>query len=134
MKQFIVLLAVIPVMLLFFMQFSLEQRNNMKISLMTDIVYAAKEEAKQKGGFDEDALRTELSEKLGVSPEEIIIEVPKEGSVKRIGTDGSRGIIYYSVTVPIGEVSAGSKYFGIKDGAKYGYRIESSCPSEYIGK
>ena len=57
MKQFIVLLAVLPIMLLFIAQFILEQQNEMKISLITDIVYEAKEEAKQLGGFDTEALR-----------------------------------------------------------------------------
>ena len=133
MKQFIVLLAVLPIMLLFLAQFSLEQQNSKKIALITDIVYAAKEDAKQKGGFDTEKLREELSAKLGVDPESIIIEAPEIHAVQRIEKDGSRGIINYKVVVPMGEVSAGKKYLGIKGGESYGYKIESSAPSEYIG-
>ncbi|MBO4818816.1 MAG: hypothetical protein J5528_01645 [Firmicutes bacterium] len=133
MKQFIVLLAVLPIMLLFLAQFSLEQQNSKKIALITDIVYAAKEEAKQEGGFDTEKLREELADALGADPADIIIEAPEIHSVKRVETDGSRGIIKYKVVAPMGEVNAGKKYLGIKDSSSYGYRIESSAPSEYIG-
>ena len=133
MKQFIVLLAILPIMLLFMMQFSLEQQKSAKAALITDIVYEAKEEAKQQGGFDIDALREELSEKLGLDPSDIYIEAPGVRSVKRIEKDGSRGVIKYTVIVPIGETVAGRKYLGISDERVYGYKIESSCPSEYIG-
>ena len=133
MKQFLVLLAVLPVMLLFMMQFALEQQKSAKIAMITDIVYAAKEEAKQNGGFDEDALRSELSEKLGVDASDIMIEAPPVHSVRRIEKDGSRGVIEYTVIVPIGEIYAGKRYLGIEDSARYGYRIESAAPSEYIG-
>ena len=101
MKQFIVHLAVIPMMLFFLAQLTLEAKNSQKIALMTDIVYAAKEEAKQQGGFDRDALREELSLKLGVREEDIIIEAPEAGSVPRIDSDGKRGIIEYRIVVPM---------------------------------
>jgi hypothetical protein len=133
MKQFIVLLAVLPVMLLFAAQFILEQQNEMKISLITDIVYEAKEEAKQLGGFDTEALRTRLSESLGVEPSEIVIEAPGMYSVKRVESDGSRGVIRYKVIVPLHEVTAGKKYLGIQDEKTYGYKIEAASPSEYLG-
>ena len=133
MKQFIVLLAVLPVMLLFIAQFSLEQQNYTKISLITDIVYEAKEEAKQLGGFDTDGLRAKLSEALDIEASGIIIEAQEKYAVPRIEADGSRGIISYKVIVPLHEVTAGRKYLGIKDDRVYGYKIESSSPSEYLG-
>ena len=46
MKQFIVLIAVLPIMLLFLLQFTLEQKNSLAIGRIQDITYAAKEEAK----------------------------------------------------------------------------------------
>ena len=133
MKQFIVLLAVLPIMLLFMAQFSLEQQNSKKISLITDIVYAAKEEAKQQGGFGIEELRAELSDKLGLDPGSIVIEAPEVHSVRRVEKDGSRGIIKYRVVVPMDEVNAWKKYLGIKDSVSYGYEIVSSAPSEYTG-
>lgn len=133
MKQFIVLIAVLPILLLFLAQFSLEQRNALRTALITDIVYEAKEEAKQQGGFDAEALKNELASKIGVDPSEIVVEAPPVHSVLRIEKDGSRGIIRYRVVVPMGEIRAGKKYLGIKDGKSYGYKIESSAPSEYLG-
>jgi len=134
MKQFLVLLAVLPMMLVFLLQFILLQQLNMKIDLMTDIVYEAKETAKQQGGFDTDALRNKLSEKLGVDAGDILIEAPGLYTVKRVKGDGSRGIIEYKVTVPMGKVNAGVKYFGLDESARYGYCIDSCCPSEYLGE
>ena len=134
MKQFIVLLATLPILLLFMAQFSLEQVNARKTALIDDIVYAAKEEAKQKGGFDKEALRSELAERLSVDPADIVIEAPDMYTVKRTESGGSRGIISYKVLVPMDNISAGDKYFGIRDGRRYAYKIESVCPSEYIGK
>ena len=133
MKQFIVLIAVLPIMLLFLAQFALEQQNATKIAMISDIVYEAKEEAKQQGGFDEEKLREKLSEKLGVDPGDIYIDAPGIHSVKRVEKDGNRGIINYTVTVPLGDVTAGKKYLGIKGDKVYGYRIESTAPSEYLG-
>ena len=134
MKQFIVLLAVIPIMILFLMQFSLEERNAARIDMITDIVYAAKEDAKQQGGFDREKLRSELASKLDTDPSQIIIEAPGIHEVKRIQADGSRGIIRYKIIVPVESVLAGKKYLGIWDDVRYGYKIESSSPSEYTGE
>jgi len=134
MKQFIVLMAVIPIMLLFMVQFTMEQNTNRKIDLITDIVYTAKEVAMQKGGFDEASLRSSLANALGVKESEIILEVPAEGTVLRVQADGSRGIIEYRVVVPLGDVFAGSSFLGIKDKKKYGYEIKSAAPSEYLGR
>ena len=132
MKQFIVLAAVLPIMLLFMAQFTLDQINNSKISMATDIVYAAKEDAKQKGGFDIEKLRNDLAKVLKTDTSMIIIDAPMEGSVPRVLPDGDRGIIEYKVKFPVGKVSAGNTFFGIKDDKTYGYVIESCSPSEYI--
>ena len=131
MKQFIVMLATLPIMLLFFAQFTIEQANSSKIAIFTDIVYSAREEAKQAGGFDEAALRKELSEKLGIPEEDFVIEASEKGSVERT-SDGSRGIIYYKVVMPMEKTIAGKGFLNIKDNKKYGYKIESCTPSEYI--
>ncbi len=132
MKQFIVLLAVIPMMLFFLAQLTLEAKNSQNIAMMTDIVYAAKEEAKQQGGFDSEAIRKELSLNLGVREEDIIIEAPEVGTVPRIDSDGKRGIIEYRIVVPVEGSDAAARYLGIKDGARRGYEIKSASPSEYL--
>ena len=48
MKQFLVLAAILPLMLVFFVQFSMDQINSSRIGILSDMVYAAKEEAKQE--------------------------------------------------------------------------------------
>ena len=133
MKQFIVLLAAVPILLLFLLQFSLEQENSIKIAIITDTVYAAKEQAKQNGGFDKESLRKQLADKLGVDPSDISIEAPDMYTVRRIEPDGSRGVIHYKVLVPMDNISAGDRYFGLKNERRYAYVIESSAPSEYLG-
>ena len=132
MKQFIVLAAVLPIMLLFLAQFALDQMNDTKISLAGDVVHAAKEQAKQNGGFDVESLRSELAEKLKVDESLIIIEASPAGSVPRILENGERGIINYYVKFPVGSVMTGKSFFGIKDNKTYGYVIESCAPSEYL--
>lgn len=46
MKQFIVLIAVLPIMLIFLLQFAVEQKNSLAMARVQDATYAAKEEAK----------------------------------------------------------------------------------------
>ena len=93
----------------------------------------AKEQAKQNGGFDKESLRKQLADKLGVDPSDISIEAPDMYTVRRIEPDGSRGVIHYKVLVPMDNISAGDRYFGLKNERRYAYVIESSAPSEYLG-
>ena len=51
MKQLIVLTAVLPLMLIFMAQFTLDQKNNHAINIIQEEVYTAKEQAKQEGCF-----------------------------------------------------------------------------------
>lgn len=132
MKQFIVLMAVLPIMLLFMAQFTLDQINGSKIALAEDIIYAAKEEAKQQGGFDVTKLRNDLAEALGADASLIEIQAPTPGTVPRKWPDGSRGIIEYSVKIPVGDVMAGKAFLGMDDDKIYGFVIGSCAPSEYL--
>ena len=72
MKQFIVLMAVLPIMLIFLMQFTADQVNGEKVAFIQSVVYAAKEEAKQEGCFTEE-LKTrivkEISEGISIPAE-----------------------------------------------------------------
>lgn len=132
MKQFIVLMAVLPIILLFMAQFTLDQINDSKLSLAEDIIYAAKEEAKQQGGFDVPALRKQLAEALGADESLIEITASPKGSVPRKWADNSRGIIEYRVKIPVGNVMAGNAFLGLDDDSIYGFVIESCAPSEYL--
>lgn len=134
MKQFIVLIAVLPVMILFLLQFTLEQKNSLSIGRIQDITYAAKEEAKQEGYFSteiKDRLRNKISQATGISSEKIIVE--SEDSVKFRYNIGNERLIYYRVEVPMEEVMAGSRLLGIsKKENSYIYVIDSYTASEKI--
>ncbi len=135
MKQFIVLLACLPILLIFMVQFSMDEINHQRIGLLTDIVEAAKEEARQQGCFTEEIrreLRGAVSERLGVPAQQVRIEATSS-PVYRLAADDSRGLIHYKVTVPVGSLMAGHRLFGIRDDANvYYYVIESYAASELL--
>lgn len=135
MKQMIVLLGVLPFLLLFMMQYALEQQNHYRIAMLQQRVYEAKELAKQDGCFTSaniTSLRKDLSEDLDVAESEIIIEattVPKY----RVNEFDERELIYYKVQVPIKEIMAGASFFGIDDHEnQMMYTIENYTASELI--
>ncbi len=135
MKQFLVMLAVLPLMLVFLVQFSLEQQNGVRIAAVSDIVYAAKEEAKQQGGFTPQIqadMKRRISERLGTDEDEISIEA-EVSDVYRVYGDRSRGLITYRVSVPVGEMMAGHTLFGIsEEDNRYVYTIRSITASEML--
>lgn len=142
MKQFIVLVAILPLMLVFFVQFSMDQVNSSRTGLLTDMVYAAKEKAKQEGCFTKDItdeLRDNICSAFGISPSDVVIEATDtvKYRIMDAGTytqaDWERGLIYYKVSVPVGELMAGRRLFGIKESDNtYLYTIESYTASERL--
>ena len=142
MKQFLVLLAVLPLMLVFFVQFSVDQINSSRVAQLSDIVYAAKEQAKQEGCFSaslQDELRRNIASRLGISADAIEIEadsvpVSRLYSAAGFGNgDWQRGLIHYSVRVDIGPAMAGTSLLGIKEKNNiYTYVIDSYTASERL--
>ena len=142
MKQFIVLLAILPLLLVFFVQFSMDQINHARIGLLLDYVYTAKEEAKQQGCFTNEIteeLRENIAEAFEISPSVVLIQTTDSVRYRIMqgdgisGNDFERGLIYYKISVPISEIMAGRKLFGIKeeDNTCY-YTIESYAASELL--
>ena len=94
-------------LMVFVMQTAYDQKNNYAISIIHDIVYAAKEEARAEGSFTwdiQDRLRANLCHALALPSGEVLIECSKWGDR-----------LYYRVEVPIKGVMAGNSLFGIKD-------------------
>ena len=118
MKQFIILSAVLPILMIFVTQTVYDQRSNLSVGIVNDMVYAAKEEAKAEGDFTweiQDRLKRDLSRALSVPPGEIKIFCRE---------DGER--LYYRVEAPIKNVMAGGRLLGIKDkDNQYIYVIDS---------
>ena len=135
MKQLIVLMGVLPILLAFLMQYSLDQRNSDNISRLQEYVYQAKEQAKQKGCFTPE-IREELIGKIertfDIDEEDMIIEL-EEIPKYRTSVFDERELIHYRISVPIDKIMAGNRFFGISDEENRGmYTIESWTASELL--
>ena len=135
MKQFIVLLAVLPFMMIFLMQYTVEQENHYNISLLQQMVYESKEQAKQDGYFTAQNishLKSGISETLDIAEDEIIIttdSIPKY----RVNQFDERELIHYKIQVPLNRIVAGAGFFGIDEEENRGmYTIESYAASELL--
>lgn len=135
MKQFIILIGVLPILLIFMSQYILEQKNNHNISVLQEYVYAAKEEAKQEGYFTEEIksdLIGKISSQFAIEPSEIHVEL-EEVPKYRTSQFEERELIHYKVTVPIEKIMAGSAFFSISDEENRGqYTVESWTASEKL--
>lgn len=135
MKQMIILMGVLPILLVFLLQYTLDQRNSDRISRFQECVYQAKEQAKQKGCFTPE-IKAEMIDRIrnnfDIEEEEMEIvleEVPRY----RTSVFDQRELIYYRVSVPIEKIMAGNRLFGIPDEENRGlYTIESWTASELI--
>ncbi len=138
MKQLIVLAAVLPLMLIFIAQFGLEQKNSTAINTLQQQVYTAKEQAKQEGCFTLaiiEQLKRDISTKLKIPEQEIIIvatETPQY-RINYFDPDRQRGMIHYSVSVPIGKIMAGGGLIGVPPEQNKGvYTVEGTTASERL--
>ena len=134
MKQFIVLMAVLPVMMIFFLQFTADQRHGRIAGEIQEIVYSAKEAAKQEGYFSPEnrrRLKEDLGKAAGVDPDEILIE--SDDRIKTRFGVGEERLIYFTVSIPIRGVMAASPILGLTE-EENGYRfvIDSYTASERI--
>ncbi|MDD2294836.1 MAG: hypothetical protein PHT29_04495 [Eubacteriales bacterium] len=142
MKQFLVLMAVLPLLLIFLLQFSLDQINHSRIGLLSDCVYVAREQARQKGCFTQDIcdeLKQSISQILDTDPESVQIEATETPQYRILGGsllhEGGleRGLIYYKISVPMGQIMAGPRLFGIREeDNQLMFAIESWTASERL--
>lgn len=135
MKQFIVLMGVLPILFLFLFQFTLDQRNNERIGRLQEYVYSAKEQAKQEGCFTaqiKEEMIGKIEKDFGIAESEMEI-VLEETPQYRTSEFDERELIYYKVSVPIIKIMAGNHLLGISDEENKGnYTIESWTASERI--
>jgi hypothetical protein len=137
MKQLIVLAAVLPILLVFLAQFTLDQQNGIAIGILQEQVYTAKEKAKQKGYFSEDIkdeLRSGISQALRISPQDVSIEATETLQYRINHFDpGGRGILHYKITIPISGLMAGGRMMGLDENANSStFTVEGSTASERI--
>jgi hypothetical protein len=135
MKQFIVLAAMLPLIMVFIMQFSLEQVNQGRIAALQELVYGAKERAKQEGRFTpaiKAALARDIAARFKVDESDIVIETDNRIRYRRNEFD-EREMIAYRVEVPIEKIMAGNRLMGISDEENAGvYVVEGSAASEKL--
>lgn len=138
MKQFIVLAAILPLMLIFITQYTLDQKNSAAINTLQQIVYTAKEQARQEGCFSDTIIRElkeDISLALGIEEEDIVITATenRQYRINYFDTGEERGLIHYSVSVPIDKVMAGGILFGIGDENNTAlYTVEGTTASERL--
>lgn len=135
MKQFIVLLAVLPFLLIFMLQYSVEQVNHYHISLLQQMVTESAQVAKQDGYFTQeniDNLRSDISRVFNTPPDTIIINADTTPKY-RVNEFDERELIHYTVQVPISMLVAGAAFFGISEEENHGmYTISSYTASELL--
>lgn len=138
MKQLIVLTAVLPLMLIFMAQFTLDQKNNHAINIIQEEVYTAKEQAKQEGCFTPaiiQDLKDNISGKLDISHSDILVTATETPCyrINYFDLSGERGLIHYSVSVPINKIMAGGSLLGIgQEKNKAIYTVEGVAASELL--
>jgi len=113
MKQFIVLAAILPILLLFVSQSTLEAVRGLRVSACEDAVRAFCIEASYYGGggpAEAEALRAKLAGILKADVSEIYVDIQK--------ADDAR--IDWRVSFPVGKVMAGARLMGISDAENRG--------------
>ncbi|MGI6752415.1 MAG: hypothetical protein ACOX4U_07430 [Anaerovoracaceae bacterium] len=138
MKQLIVLISVLPILLIFLAQYTLDQKNSAMVSQFQEEVYAAKEQARQEGYFSDEirhSLKERLHSKLGIDYEDIEIEATdsRQYRVNHFDSVTGRGIIHYKISIPIERLMAGGKLMGLEAKENRGrYTIEGTAASERL--
>ncbi len=137
MKQFIVLAATLPLLLVFIMQFSADQQYRLSVVAVDDAVYAAKEMARQEGCFTPeiiDWLKQEISKKVkSVEPAEVVIGKGTDTEpVYRITAAGGTGLIHYQISVPMKNTMAGRSLLHASGEPVRWYIIDAYTPSELL--
>lgn len=131
MKQFIVLAAVLPLLLFFLLAYTEEQIVSTQIAAADDVIYAAKEMAKQKGCFSPEIqnwVKREICVRVqGIRESDIII-----GSGTDVRPVVRPGLIRYQVSFPVRTFDAGA-LLGVKNRASGKYYVHDSVTtSEYV--
>lgn len=136
MKQLIVMSAVLILLLLFPLQYALEQKNYYYMGQFQKYVYNAKEEARAEGYFSNaiiDELKTNiLGEFDNIDESEIIIDVTQIPKYRTNEFD-EREMIHYKIGIPIKKLIAANSIMGISDDEnKMYYYIENFASSELV--
>lgn len=123
MKQFLVMCAVLPLLVIIMIQSTMDQVSAYKISAVNQVVYAASEQAKQAGCFTQtisNNLYNRLIE-LGFDSGDISLDL--DSNLHNRGE-----LIHYSVTVRMKNAMVKA----MTEDNSYDYVIDSYTSSEYL--
>ncbi len=132
MKQFIVLTAILPILLIFILQIGYDQKNISTVNRIQEAVYTAKEDAKLQGYFSEERmelLKSELEKIEGVVSANIYS--PQKYPQARYSIGENRHIDY-EVEIVLENVMAGGGMMIDPEKNTYKYVIKSYTASEYL--
>ncbi|MDR3364376.1 MAG: hypothetical protein LBS91_05440 [Clostridiales Family XIII bacterium] len=113
MKQFIVLAAILPILLVLIAQFTLEARRGLRMGAAENAVRAFCMEASYYGGggaAQAEALRTELARIFRADARDVTVELSER--------DGAH--IDWRVSFPVGEIMAGAGFMGLSQAENSG--------------
>lgn len=135
MKQFIVLIATIPILLTLVLNFGQITLNSSKEKKVNELVYTSVQLAKQEGCFTAKNiknLKTEISKIMKIDEDRIEIEADQTPRY-RVNEYNENELISYRVIVPVDKIVAGNKIFGISDSENKGQIIiENAVVSERL--
>jgi len=132
MKQFIVLTAILPILLIFILQIGYDQKNISTVNRIQEAVYTAKEDVKLQGYFSEEKmeiLKSELEKIEGVVSANIYS--PQKYPQARYSI-GENRFIDYEVEIVLENVMAGGGMMIDPGKNTYKYVIKSYTASEYL--
>jgi len=122
MKQFMVICAVLPILLIIIVQMSLDQINSYKLSAINRAVFSVADESRKLGYYDYDSLEVKLSE-IGFNKQEDI-EFGSNTDPKPRGE-----LFFYYVKLTIRKPMVGIM---VSDKDNYYYYVIDSCAASEL--
>jgi len=119
-KQFIVMIAILPILLSFAIQLDHSQINNHKNLAVERAIETAEMDIKLDGCLTsgtKDVLAKNIASIMGVGEDEVVIEGPSETQkkYKSSGTKYEDSKIVYSIKYKFNDVMAANALYGIRD-------------------
>lgn len=135
MKDFLVMLALIPILLYFPAQFTADEINDKKIVAYNNIISKHAQVARAEGCFTADninSLKQELSNALYIDVSEIRFEGTTTQKYRTDAFD-NRQMLSYKVSVPVKRIIAMPKLWGMTDGNnKVDYSVSGEVATELL--
>lgn len=136
MKEFLILCVIIPLLLFFPIQFTVNQINHHRMTTVQNIVYKSAKVAQQDGYFTNEninQMKADLASAFpSVNQSQIIVNCTLTPKYRKDAFD-EREMIDYDVQIPIDQILAMPQFFGVSDADnKFMYPVKGQVPSERL--